>query len=70
VFTIVLKKIISWIAVVLFTLLVEIVEYTCVSSLLYTGYSVCMLCCVKTDGYWSLEDHVGWEEGGDDVLKL
>jgi len=46
---------------------VEIVEYTCVYSLWYTGFSVCMLCCVKTDGYLSVEAHVG---GGDDMVKV
>jgi len=61
------KKIISGIVVVLFTLWVEIVEYTCVYSLWYTGFSVCMLCCVKTDGYLSVEAHVG---GGDDMVKV
>ena len=46
-FTFLLKKAISWFVVILFTLWVEIVEYMCVYSLWYTGFSLCMLCCVK-----------------------
>jgi hypothetical protein len=34
-----------------------------VHLLLMVYWFLCMLCCVKTDGYWSVEAHVGGEGG-------
>jgi len=49
---------------------VEIVQYTYVYYLWYTGSSVCMLCCINPDGYWSVETYLGGEGGRGDVLKM
>ena len=42
----------------------ETIEYACIYSLWNIGFSLCMLCCIKTNGYCSVEAHVGgkgWE---------
>jgi len=69
-FTCVFKKLISSIGVVIHILWVETVEYMCASSSWYTGFSVCMSCCIKTYGYWSFTGHVCVEGDGDYVVNM